>query len=93
MSQTQIIQVLKDLKKDLPVDVWKFKELFKETTGCGFEYDSAVEPDRRIKLSNGEILVYTETFNEACNETVRLRDVIIVEDYGLNNLILVHYDL
>jgi hypothetical protein len=47
----EIIQILKDLKKDLPVDVWKFKELAEQKLNCEFYYDESAVPERELEIS------------------------------------------
>jgi hypothetical protein len=96
LTPNQIKQVLEELRKQLPMDVWTFKKMVEERLGCEYRYDESVEPDKRLELSNAVIYIYRETFNDVvCNDTVTLslRDVILVDDYGLNMIYLIHYEV
>ena len=99
MSQTQIqIQtVFKELRKRLPVDVWKFKELVKEAINCEFLYDENAEPTKRIKIAENTVVnVYEKEFNllrcEDEDIDVVFKNAIYVNDYENNEIILLYYE-
>jgi hypothetical protein len=100
MSQTQIpkqIQILKDLKEALPMDVWRFKETVEKATNCEFHYDENAEPKKRIKITKNIIVnIYELEYNElVCEDKdidVIFKNAIYIDDYKNNNIILLYYE-
>jgi hypothetical protein len=98
MNQEQIIQILKDLKKALPMDVWKFKELVEEALNCEFYYDESAEPKREYTVSKN-IKVYIHNIEYAgivCNEeimTIEFKNSIYIDNLKNNMIVLVHYEV
>jgi hypothetical protein len=99
-TQTQTpskIQVLKDLKKALPMDVWKFAELVEKATNCEFRYDENAEPTKRVKIAENIIAnIYEKEFNMlVCEDEdidVVFKNAIYTDDYENNNIVLLYYE-
>jgi len=97
-SQEKIIQILKDLKKALPIDVWKFRELVNEATNCEFWFDEVSVPKRELEVTkNVKIYIHDKEYVEiVCNEeTIELefRNSIYVDNLKANMIYLVHYEV
>jgi hypothetical protein len=97
-KQTQIIQTLKDLRKALPIDVWKFKELVEEATNCEFYYDESVVPERELEISkNVRLYVHDREYVDiVCNEetvTIEFKNTIYVDNLKTNMIYLIHYEV
>ena len=91
-------QVLEELKKQLPVDVWTFKKMVKERLGCRFYFDESAEPEKEQYITkNVKLYIYDEEYvNIVCEEqtiTLPIKNSIYVDNLKKNILILVHYDL
>ena len=94
----QITQILKELRKALPVDVWKFKELFREATNCEYYFDIASIPKKEYSVSkNVKVYIHDKEYVDiVCNEeetTIELRNTIYVDDLETNMIVLVHYEV
>jgi len=93
----QIVQILKDLRKELPLDVWKFKDKFKDLVNCEFYFDEIAKPKKEFNVTkNIKIYIYEREFVEViCNEeAIELEfRTIYVDDLKNNNIIIVWYEV
>ena len=97
-TQTQIKQVLEELRKQLPMDVWAFKKMVEERLGCEFYFDESVEPKKEYNITrNVKVYVYDEEdVDIVCEEqtiTLPIKNSVYVDNLKTNMIILVHYDL
>ena len=96
IKTAQIIQILKDLRKELPMDIWAFIKKFKEVTGCNFEYDAYTTPRTFDVGDNLRIYIYDSEYNSAvCNDkTIELefKNTIYIDNLKTGMIYLIHYD-
>ena len=91
-------QVLEELKKQLPVDVWAFKKMVEERLGCEFYFDESVEPEKEYDITkNVRLYIYDEEYVDiVCEEqtiTLPIKNSIYVDNLKKNTILLAHYDL
>jgi hypothetical protein len=95
-QEYKIAQILKELRKALPMDMWVFRKKFKEMTGCDFEYDAYTTPRTFDINDNSRIFIYDNEYNSViCNEeTIELefKNTIYIDDLKTGMIYLVHYD-
>jgi hypothetical protein len=99
MNQEQITQILKELRENLPMDVWKFKELVEEATNCEFYYDEVSEPKRELEVTkNVKVYVHDREYVDiVCNEettiTIEFKNSIYIDNLKSNMIYLVNYEV
>jgi len=91
----QLVRILEELKKELPMDVWSFRKLFEEKTQCEFYYDESAEPSKELSIKNVKVELFEREYNDiVCEEstaTIEFKNAIYVANR--NMIFIVHYDL
>jgi len=91
-------EILEELRKELPMDVWSFRKLIEEKTHCKFYYDESAEPSKALNVTKSiTLMLFDREFNDlVCEEstvTIEFKNAIYVDDADRNMIYIVHYDL